>query len=110
MRSLLEDDDENVAERGEAQGIISGGWEEVSTALGIDGSAAVRRLDVFDGSDGAEETLWLGTLPSGSVVLRSTEDEDRLALTRSALEASVVSSRERDDLLAEVLTGGFPKA
>ncbi|ATG51745.1 hypothetical protein CFK38_09575 [Brachybacterium vulturis] len=33
LRSLLEEDDEHVGEGGDARSLVSGGWEEVSTAL-----------------------------------------------------------------------------
>lgn len=115
LRSLLEDDDEHVGEGGDgdeggdARSLVSGGWEEVSTALGIAAQAAVRRLDLVDRSDEAEETLWVAASPLGPVVLRSTEGGDAHALTRTVLEASSMSLRERDELLEEILTGGLPR-
>lgn len=109
LRSLLEADDEHAGEGSEAPSIVSGSWEEVSTALGIAEQTAVRRLDLYDRSDEAEETLWIAASSMGSVVLRSTAGEDAHALTRTVLEASPASPQERDELLEEILTGGHPR-
>ncbi|MGP9539272.1 hypothetical protein ACT3SP_14770, partial [Brachybacterium sp. AOP43-C2-M15] len=54
LRSLLEDRGDDAPDPSH-RGVITGGWAEVSSALGIADPSNVRRLDLFDRSDGTED-------------------------------------------------------